>query len=165
MLHDVAVSIYWPGVEPVGPGQVRDRGLLQSAAARPFQDVFGVKVHDTIAKKSAALFHSLIANHPFQNGNKRTAVVSLYYFLLANGLFPSLTPDAMYDLAKATATYKERGLKDEQILSEIVEFVEGFAIAFEELELNPEGRDIFEGLVESRRGIRDHHLNRVQPPR
>jgi len=37
------------------------------------------------AEKGVALFHSLVANHAFIDGNKRTAVTALDHFLLANG--------------------------------------------------------------------------------
>ena len=40
----------------------------------------------SLPEKAAALFHSLIANHPFGNGNKRTAVIALELFLSANSV-------------------------------------------------------------------------------
>jgi len=40
----------------------------------------------SLPEKAAALFHSLIANHPFENGNKRTAVIALELFLSANSV-------------------------------------------------------------------------------
>jgi prophage maintenance system killer protein len=45
---------------------------------------FSQDVHSTVLDKGAALFHSLTANHPFHNGNKRTAVLALDHFLLAD---------------------------------------------------------------------------------
>jgi death-on-curing family protein len=60
----------------------RDFNLLESAVSRPFQTVFGGDAYPTIFDKGAALFHSLVANHPFHDGNKRTAVTALYAFLL-----------------------------------------------------------------------------------
>lgn len=164
MLHDFAVSAFWPGVEPVGPGQLRDPGLLNSAVSRPFQNVFGVEVHDSFAKKTAALFHSLISNHPFQNGNKRTAVVALGYFLIANGHFPALKPSEMYDLAIATATYSERGVTDDEILMEIADAVNDLAVPFRVMRQRADQRKMYRWGLKTRLSIRRHPLNQEQPP-
>ena len=67
IIHDSFISVWWPNIEPVGPEEYRDRGLVQSAVARPFQAAFGKELFRTIPEKAAALFHSLIANHPFDN--------------------------------------------------------------------------------------------------
>jgi death-on-curing protein len=109
LMHDWLVSEWWPNVEPVGPEEYRDRGLLESAVARPFQTVSGKCVFQSVPEKAAAFFHSLIANHPFENGNKRTAIVALELFLTANGLFLYLDNDHMYQLAKDTASYVPQG--------------------------------------------------------
>jgi death-on-curing protein len=69
-----------------GAPALRDRNLLESAAARPQVSVFGEDAYPTIAEKAAALLHSLVLNHPFVDGNKRTATVTTYHFLRRNGL-------------------------------------------------------------------------------
>ncbi len=153
----------WPGVEPVGPGELRDSGLLSSAVARPFQTAFGGEIYKTICGKAAALFHSLIANHPFQNGNKRTAVLALHTFLTANDYLLFLVPNEMYDLAKATATYKERGLTQDQILEQLVSVIEAASTSIEEFRDDPSLREIYDSTLETRRRIRRHPLNRRQP--
>ncbi|MBB2903182.1 death-on-curing protein [Kineococcus radiotolerans] len=53
--------------------QVRDLGLLASAAARPRTTVFGREAYPTLADKAAALMHSLARNNPLVDGNKRLA--------------------------------------------------------------------------------------------
>src|ERR1700739_1476209 len=104
-IHDVLVPVFWPGTASPGPGGVRDGGLLESAVARPFHSAFGEDAYPTIFEKAVALFHSLNSNHPFQDGNKRTAVIAVGHFLLANGYSMFLTQSEMYELAKATASY------------------------------------------------------------
>ena len=64
--------------------------LLYSAAARPFQSAFGEFVFDTPQSKAAALFQAIIRDHPFGDGNKRTASVVTMSFLTAFAGYPSL---------------------------------------------------------------------------
>ena len=68
-----------------GSRGVRDMGLLESALARP-QAVFGGDdMYPNLWIKVAALAHSLVQNHPFVDGNKRTAFVAAGIFLELNG--------------------------------------------------------------------------------
>lgn len=62
-----------------------DVGLLESAVLRPMETVGGRDAYPDVHAKAAALFHSLIRNHPFVDGNKRTAVLSLVVFYNLNG--------------------------------------------------------------------------------
>jgi len=64
---------------------VKDVGLLESAINRPKQSAFEKDGYETVFDKAAALFESLAKNHPFYNGNKRTAFTSLVVFLYING--------------------------------------------------------------------------------
>ena len=68
-----------------GEHTLRDRGLLESAVARPQASAFGVDAYPDLAGKAAALLHSLILNHAFVDGNKRTAVLATLVFLDLNG--------------------------------------------------------------------------------
>jgi death-on-curing protein len=64
---------------------LRDRGLLESAVARPQASAFGADAYPDLVTKAAALLHSLVLNHPFVDGNKRTAVLATLVFLDLNG--------------------------------------------------------------------------------
>jgi len=64
---------------------VRDLGLLESAVARPQASAFGSDAYPDIVSKAAALLHSLVMNHAFLDGNKRTAVLALLVFADLNG--------------------------------------------------------------------------------
>ena len=84
--------------------QVRDAGLLESAAARPQTSVFGHDAYPTIEDKAAALCQSIARNHALVDGNKRLALAGLIAFLGVNGHRFTLTNDEAYDLIVAIAT-------------------------------------------------------------
>lgn len=63
-----------------GPAGVRDTGLLESALYRPRTGHYA-----DLAEMAAALFESLIMNHPFVDGNKRVAFFATDVFLRMNG--------------------------------------------------------------------------------
>lgn len=63
---------------------LRDRGLLESAVARPQASAGGVDAYPDLISKASALLHSLVLNHAFLDGNKRTAVLSTLVFLDLN---------------------------------------------------------------------------------
>lgn len=69
-----------------GKRKVRDMDLLESAAGRPMQTVFGADAYPTVSEKAAALLHSIAHNHPFADGNKRTATVAALFMLEVNGI-------------------------------------------------------------------------------
>ncbi|MCC6614354.1 MAG: type II toxin-antitoxin system death-on-curing family toxin [Anaerolineae bacterium] len=69
-----------------GKRAVRDMGLLESSVARPMQSVFGDDAFPGLNEKGAALLHAIARNHPFADGNKRTATVAALFFLAVNGL-------------------------------------------------------------------------------
>lgn len=77
----------------VGPGAVRDVGLLDSACARPRSTVFGELAYPTLQLQAAALLHSLARNHPLVDGNKRLAWVSTRAFLALNAWELTYTVD------------------------------------------------------------------------
>jgi prophage maintenance system killer protein len=95
-IYDAMVTVLWPGTEPIFEREQRDRALIESAAARPFHTIFGQDAYSGILDKGVALFHSINANHAFMNGNKRTAVIALDHFLMANNHQLVLENDAMY---------------------------------------------------------------------
>ena len=68
-----------------GEHGVRDLGLLESAVARPQATFDGEALYPDLFQKAAALMDSLAQNHPFVDGNKRTAITSASLFLLQNG--------------------------------------------------------------------------------
>lgn len=64
---------------------VREENLLNSAVEQIFQNVFGKELYPTDIEKIARLGYSLIRNHPFIDGNKRTGLASMLVTLVYNG--------------------------------------------------------------------------------
>lgn len=64
---------------------IRDIGLIESALLRPQSTFDGKDLYFSIYDKAAALLHSLLKNHPFVDGNKRTALTATGIFLILNG--------------------------------------------------------------------------------
>lgn len=83
----------------IGPDLLADFGLLESAVLRPQQSVFGQDAYPDIHSKAAALMHSLVRNHPFIDGNKRTAVVAVLVFYGLNGVWLDAAQDEVVALA------------------------------------------------------------------
>ena len=82
------LAIHADQIEVYGGGEgIRDPGLLEAALFRPQTGYY----RDVIAE-AAALWESLSQNHPFVDGNKRTAFAAAYTFLAINGI--TVTADA-----------------------------------------------------------------------
>ena len=68
----------------LSPG-VRDENLLASAVNTPFQTFMGNDLYPSIYDKAAQLCYGIANNHPFTDGNKRTALHSMIVYLIING--------------------------------------------------------------------------------
>ena len=89
-----------------GSAGVRDEGLLESALARGQQlHAYGNPAPD-LADLAAALAYGLARNHPFLDGNKRTAHVAYRTFLALNGAEPVATDEEKYVAMLALAEGK-----------------------------------------------------------
>ncbi len=64
---------------------VTNLGALDSALAQPRMAFGGEDLYPTAVEKAAALGFSLISNHPFLDGNKRTGHAAMEVFLILNG--------------------------------------------------------------------------------
>lgn len=64
---------------------IRDENLLASAVNTPFQTFMGNDLYPSIYDKAAQLCYGIANNHPFIDGNKRTALHSMYVYLIING--------------------------------------------------------------------------------
>lgn len=69
----------------VGSDMLRDFGLLESAVLRPQASAFSEDAYPSVHEKAASLLHSLARNHPFVDGNKRTAWAATAVFYEVNG--------------------------------------------------------------------------------
>lgn len=68
-----------------GSDGVRNIESLKSALARPYQTFDGIDLYPTAIDKAAAVFESVISNHPFIDGNKRTGYILMRLVLLHAG--------------------------------------------------------------------------------
>ena len=81
-----------------GQPEIRDVGLLQSAADRPRSTAFGEEAYRDLDAKAAALLHSVVAGRPLVDGNKRLGWVAVRLFYRLNDAEIHPEPDAAYEL-------------------------------------------------------------------
>ena len=75
---EFAIKIHDRSINDYGGSQgIRDKGLLLAALARPYATFDQQALYPSPVEKAAAIFESIIINHPFMDGNKRTAYVLL----------------------------------------------------------------------------------------
>lgn len=89
--------------ETGGSAGLRDLGRLESVIASQSQAVFGEEVYPGPYKKAAAIIRGVIADHPFVDGNKRTAMLSGLTFLSANSIKFSGKKGSIEDFAVRVA--------------------------------------------------------------
>ncbi len=82
---------------------IRDVGLLDSALAQPQATFFGELLHPTIPTQAAAYLYHLAKNHPFLDGNKRTAFATMIAFLNMNGYELNMTEEVAYNMVMQVA--------------------------------------------------------------
>lgn len=91
-----------------GAHGVRDPGLLEAALYRPQTGYYA-----GLIEEAAALWESLAQNHPFLDGNKRTAFAATYTFLAINGA--RLTADAQETYEFVAALYETNQFSFEKL--------------------------------------------------
>lgn len=89
--------------ETGGEHGLRDSGMLLSALGRPQASFDDHDLYPDVFTKAAALLDSLIRNHPFVDGNKRTAIAATAVFLELNGFRLSVDNDEMVRFTLACA--------------------------------------------------------------
>lgn len=93
--------------ETGGAHGLRDEGMLDSAMAAPYQEVFGTVAYPSILQKAVRLGYGLIMNHPFVDGNKRIGTHAMLVLLALNGIELRFEQEELSDeiLAVASGTY------------------------------------------------------------
>ena len=101
--------------QPIPDFITRNPGILESCLQTPMQSFGGEEPYPSFIDKLSLLFYLLIKNHPFQNGNKRIAVITILVVLYLNGLWlktGELKPYALaIDVAASKRTDKDKVLK------------------------------------------------------
>ena len=107
--HSLAQK-YMAWGEPIPNFSTRFPNVLERCIEAPFQ-TFSGPLYKGLVEKSAILFYLMIKNHPFQNGNKRIAVITLLYFLSKNRHWLKVDNQRLYNFAKWVAE-SDASLKD-----------------------------------------------------
>lgn len=104
-IHEALVADFAAADDPISPPGVNSENLLSSALTRPQTGLGDAMKYPTIELAGGALLHSLVMNHPFHNGNKRTGVVAMLVFIDANGLLPTCTEQELFRLVLRVAQH------------------------------------------------------------
>ncbi|NEP20267.1 MAG: type II toxin-antitoxin system death-on-curing family toxin [Leptolyngbya sp. SIO4C1] len=89
-----------------GASGIWDTGLLESAIAQPRMTFGGEDLYPSLLEKAAALGFSIIMNHPFVDGNKRTGHAATETFLVLNGVEINASVDEQERVVLAIASGK-----------------------------------------------------------
>jgi death-on-curing family protein len=112
--------------EPIPDFSSRFPNILESCLAMPFQTFGRKNLYKGLINKGAIIFYLIIKNHPFQNGNKRIAMTTLFYFLHKNGKWLTVDNQELYNFAKWIAESNPK-LKDES-LKAIEKFIKTYLV-------------------------------------
>jgi death-on-curing protein len=104
-----------------GGDGMRDGGALESALAQPQVTAGSVYVHDSLIAMAAAIIYHLSQNHPFLDGNKRTALAGGLVFLELNGVEVLDEEGLLYDLMIGVAGGSLKKSDIERMLRRLLE--------------------------------------------
>ncbi|MEE8638041.1 MAG: type II toxin-antitoxin system death-on-curing family toxin [Candidatus Margulisiibacteriota bacterium] len=100
--------------EPIPDFSTRLPNSLESCLAAPFQTFGGKSLYPTFLAKGSMLFYLLIKNHPFQNGNKRIAMTTLFLYLHKENKWLKVNTQKLYNFTIWVASSLPE-LKDETV--------------------------------------------------
>lgn len=100
--------------EPIPDFSTRFPNILESCLAVPFQSFSGKSLYPSFIAKTGILFYLMIKNHPFQNGNKRIAMTTLFVFLHKNNKWLKVDVQELYNFTVWVASSPRR-VKDETV--------------------------------------------------
>lgn len=107
-IHDSTIR------EEGGSHGIRDLGLLQSAVTMPQATMFGAYLHEGLAGMASAYLFHLCQNHPFIDGNKRTAAFTTLLFLSLNGVADDDLPNEA-DMERVTLAIASGEMGKEEV--------------------------------------------------
>lgn len=99
-IHDKSIEEFG------GLNGIRDLSLLDAALHRPFATFDATDLYPTPIDKAAALLESIVINHPFFDGNKRTGYMLMKYLLFKNNISIIATKEERYEMVIAASTGK-----------------------------------------------------------
>lgn len=83
--------------EPIPDFKTRFPNILESCLAVPFHTFLGKSLYSSLIQKASILFYLIVKNHPFQNGNKRVAMTTLFVFLHKNKKWLKVDTQELYN--------------------------------------------------------------------
>lgn len=125
-IHNELVVFFEKDGDPIAPPGPRDVGLIESAAERPKTGLGSHDKYTSVEAKAAALFHSLVKNHAFHNGNKRTALVSMAWFLDQNERRLEVEDDDLFATVTAVADGRVPGTEAPKNTDDFVQKIEAW---------------------------------------
>lgn len=124
-IHEALTQDFNQSNDPISPPGVRSLDLLSSAVSRQYTGYEGKLKYDTISLNAASLTYGVCLNHPFHNGNKRTALVSMLCHLDKNEhtFDQSVDRDDLYKFMIKTAShgFSKKSTKSHQADQEVEE--------------------------------------------
>jgi death-on-curing protein len=106
-IHQYLTEWFEKSDDPISPPGIKNIDLLESAVARPSQSAGGKDQYITPFEKAAALFHSIINNHSFHNGNKRTGLIAACVTLDSYGHWLERCSDEeLFEFTRMTAAHE-----------------------------------------------------------
>jgi death-on-curing family protein len=112
--------------EPLPDFSTRFPNILESCLAAPFQSFTGKSFYPGLLDKASILFYLIIKNHPFQNGNKRIAMTTLFVFLYKNKKWLKADTQELYNFTMWIAQSPPK-FKDETVRA-IKKFLSGHLV-------------------------------------
>jgi len=101
--------------EPIPDFSTRFPNKLESCLIIPFQKFSGKSLYPSMVSKASMLLYLMIKNHPFQNGNKRIAITTLFVFLCKNKKWLKVDTQSFYNftvwVAQSPAELKDEVVK------------------------------------------------------
>ncbi len=106
--------------EPIPDFSSRFPHILDSCLATPFQTFTGKSLYPDLISRASILFYLMIKNHPFQNGNKRIAMTTLFVFIHKNKKWIKVDTQELYNFTVWVAQSPPR------VKEEVVKAIEKF---------------------------------------
>ncbi|HKZ56094.1 MAG TPA: type II toxin-antitoxin system death-on-curing family toxin [Thermodesulfovibrionales bacterium] len=114
------VEIHSDQIQHYGGSEgIRDMNLLSSAVAMPYASFSGMFLHSDLHEMAAAYAFHICQNHPFVDGNKRTALASALIFLELNGVSISDSQGKLYEAMVSLASGNVTKVDFAKILREL----------------------------------------------
>ena len=128
-IHWILVKDFARSRDPIDPPGVQSRALLESAVGRALTSLGGELKYPTIPMAAAGYLHALTLNHPFHNGNKRTALVAMICYLDINDYVLEADQDELFVFVVRVAAHElietdsDRRVETDAEMNEVAEWV------------------------------------------